>query len=123
MATLSSARHAASPQLPSRPRIGLIGGLHRSEGTFVRAAAAAGYDLEFHAGDMVGRRAQGLASLIQRVDLLFIVTDVNSHNAVVTARRLATEQGKRHVLLRRCNPAKLIMLVQSMTATPAANAA
>jgi hypothetical protein len=121
MATHTSSR--SSDSLRSRPRIGLIGGLHRSEGTFIRAAAAAGYELEFHAGDMVGRRAQGLASLIQRVDLLFIVTDVNSHNAVVTARRLASEQGTRHVLLRRCNPAKLIELIQSMTSVPAASAA
>lgn len=123
MATSSPSPRALS--LPTRPRlrVGLIGGLHRSEGLFVRAAAAAGFDLEFHAGDMVGRRAQGLTSLIQRVDLLFIVTDVNSHNAVTTARRLASEQGTRHILLRRCNPAKLIELVQSMTTPATARAA
>ena len=120
--TSSSLPRASSPSRHPL-RIGLIGGLHRSEGVFTRAAAAAGYDLEFHAGDMIGRRAQGLASLIQRVDLLFIVTDVNSHNAVVTARRLATEHGTRHVLLRRCNPTKLIELVHAMTASPTARAA
>jgi hypothetical protein len=121
---LHSATPRHSPPVPQRrPRIGLIGGLHRSEGQFVRAAAAAGYELEFHAGDMVGRRAQGLESMIPRVDLLFIVTDVNSHNAVMVARRLASEYGIRYVLLRRCNPTRLIELVRAMTTTPAARAA
>ena len=116
---------AAPAHLPPqrRLRIGLIGGLHRSEGTFVRAAAQAGYELEFHAGDMIGRRAQGLESMIPRVDLLFIVTDVNSHNAVMVSRRIATEHGIRYVLLRRCNPTRLIELVHEMTAAPAARAA
>ncbi len=120
------ARPTSSPAHPHshrRLRIGLIGGLHRSEGQFVRTAAAAGYDLEFHAGDMIGRRAQGLESMIPRVDLLFIVTDVNSHNAVMVARRLANENGIRYVLLRRCNPTRLIELVHEMTAAPAARAA
>ena len=106
-----------------RPRIGLVGGVHRAEVQYIRAASAAGYDLELHTGEMAGRRALGLASMIHRVDLLVILTDVNSHNAVVAARRLAAEYGKRHVLLRRCNPARLVALVQSMTDAPAARAA
>lgn len=106
-----------------RPRLGLVGGVHRAEVQYVRAAAAAGFDLELHTGEMAGRRALGLASLIHRVDLLFILTDVNSHNAVVAARRLASEHGTRHVLLRRCNPARLVALAQSMLAPAAVRAA
>lgn len=112
MATSASLLPHSRPRL----RIGLVGGVHRAEVQFMRAAAAAGYDLELHTGEMAGRRAQSLAAMIHRVHLLVILTDVNSHNAVLAARRLAAEYGTHHVLLRRCNPARLTALVQSMTA-------
>jgi hypothetical protein len=60
---------------------------------------------------MRGRASDGLASLIDRVDLLVILTDVNSHNAVIAARKLAIARGRRHVLLRRCSPGRLVALV------------
>lgn len=46
---------------PTRLRIGMIGGVERSEGLFQQAAHAAGYDLEVHSGHTAGRGAQTLA--------------------------------------------------------------
>ncbi len=96
-------------------RIGMIGGVERSEGLFQQAARSAGYELEIHSGHTAGRGAQTLAALVNRVDLVVIVTDVNSHNAVVAARKLAVSRGVRHLLVRRCSPSRLISLIETQT--------
>lgn len=101
------------PKSP-RLRIGMVGGVERSEGLFQQAAHSAGYDLEVHSGHTAGRGAVTLASLVNRVDLVVIVTDVNSHNAVVAARKLAVSKGVKHLLVRRCSPSRLINLIQSV---------
>ena len=98
---------------------GMIGGVERSEGLFQQAATAAGYELEVHSGHTAGRGAQTLAALVNRVDLVVIVTDVNSHNAVVAARKLAVSRGVRLLLVRRCSPKGLISLIQSATSQTA----
>lgn len=122
----SSKRSAFQPQAPSvaiRPtplRIGLVGGVERSELLFQQAAKAAGYDLEFHGGHTAGRGAQTLASMINRVDLVVIVTDVNSHNAVVAARKLASSRGVRCLLVRRSSPSRLIAQIREFDAPRAA---
>lgn len=108
-----------SPALAARPtplRIGLIGGVERSEALFQQAAKAAGYELEFHGGHTAGRGAQTLASLVNRVDLVVIVTDVNSHNAVVAARKLAQSRGVRCLLVRRSSPSRLIAQIRELEA-------
>jgi hypothetical protein len=104
----------ATTHKPTRLRIGMIGGVERSEGLFQQAAHAAGYDLEVHSGHTAGRGAQTLASLVNRVDLVVIVTDVNSHNAVVAARKAAVSRGVKHLLVRRCSPSRLIDLIHSV---------
>lgn len=118
-----SAHLSCSSVISPRLRIGLVGGVHRSEVPLARAASAVGCELELHTGEMAGRRTQGLAAMINRVDLLIIVTDVNSHNAVQTARRLASSRGCRHILLRRCSPARLAELVRSLSASQPLSAA
>ncbi len=100
---------------PPRLRIGMIGGVERSEGLFQQAAQSAGYELEVHSGHTAGRGAHTLASLVNRVDLVVIVTDINSHNAVVAARKLAVSRGVRHLLVRRCSPSRLISLIRTET--------
>ncbi len=98
----------ASPSpAPRRLRIGIVGGVDRTAANLERAAAALGCDLELHTGQTAGRGAPTLAAMIARVDLVVILTDVNSHNAVVAARKLAGACGRRHVLLRRCGPSRL----------------
>jgi predicted homoserine dehydrogenase-like protein len=108
----------ASTKSP-RLRIGMIGGVERSEGLFQQAATSAGYELEVHSGHTAGRGAQTLAALVNRVDMVVIVTDVNSHNAVVAARKLAVSRGVRLLLVRRCSPKGLISLIQSATSQTA----
>ncbi len=125
-ANLSSKRSPYQPQNPPLQarkaplRIGLVGGVERSELLFQQAAKAAGYDLEFHGGHTAGRGAQTLASMINRVDLVVIVTDVNSHNAVVAARKLASSRGVRCLLVRRSSPSRLIAQIRELDTQRAA---
>jgi|SRR5450432_3540162 hypothetical protein len=79
-------------------RIGIIGGLDRNARDLEAVAEAGGHVLETHTGVVAGSSsAASLRALVGRVDLVFVLTDVNSHNAVHIARRAAR---LRHVPLR-----------------------
>jgi len=81
--------------------IGVIGGVERGEQRYAAAAARLGHSFEFHGGDTAGRGAYSLEALVSRSDLVICVTDVNSHAAVLGARRLARALGRRCLLTRR----------------------
>lgn len=86
--------------------IGLVGGLDRNEAQYRQLAERAGHSIEWHTGDLAGRGAGTLESLIERADLVIVVTDVNSHGAVWRARKLAKLRRKRLLLLARCGVSK-----------------
>ena len=69
--------------------IGLVGGLDRSESQYRQLAERAGHSIEWHTGDLAGRGAGTLEALVERADLVIVVTAVNSHGAVWRARKLA----------------------------------
>jgi hypothetical protein len=81
--------------------IGIVGGVERGEQRYAAAAASRGHSFEFHGGDMAGRGSDSLGALIERSDLVICVTDVNSHAAVLGARRQARALGRRFLLTRR----------------------
>jgi len=81
--------------------IGIVGGVERGEQRYAAAAASKGHSFEFHGGDMAGRGANSLEALVLRADLVICVTDVNSHAAVLGARRHARALGRPCVLTRR----------------------
>jgi hypothetical protein len=92
-------------------RIGIVGGIERLETRFKDIAASAGHQLEFHGGHMNGAGAARLEALVDRVDVLVIVTDVNSHGAVTHARALARRAHRPVKLLRRLSPSQLRALL------------
>lgn len=94
-------------------KIGVVGGVERTIPLLVRAAESAGCSLECHSGRMSGPASGNLEALVERVDLLVILTDTNSHGAVGKARRLATLRGRRHVLMRRISPGRLVQMIVS----------
>jgi hypothetical protein len=57
-----------------------------------------------------------LAALARSVDLLIVVTDVNSHGAVQLARREARQSNVPVALYRRCSPARLSAIVAGLDA-------
>ena len=81
--------------------IGIVGGVERGEQRFAAVAASHGHSFEFHGGDTAGRGAATLEALVERSDLVICVTDVNSHAAVLGARRHARSLGRQCLLTRR----------------------
>ncbi|HYP91152.1 MAG TPA: DUF2325 domain-containing protein [Polyangiaceae bacterium] len=81
--------------------IGIVGGVERGEQRYAAVAASRGHSFEFHGGDMAGRGSASLEALVERADLVICVTDVNSHAAVLGARRFARVHGRRCLLTRR----------------------
>jgi hypothetical protein len=120
--SLMSHAHAAPVTAPTlrptaaRLRIGLVGGPTRAAQQLERVARDLGYQLEHHTGDTAGRGAPTLETLVRRVDVLLICTDLNSHNGVGACRRLAHAYGRPHLLLRRCGPARLAEILADLTA-------
>jgi hypothetical protein len=106
----------SSRNVRSTLRVGLIGGPSRSGWQLERTAAELGCELEHHSGATRGRGTIALAAMIRRVDVLVILTDVNSHNAVVQARRTATACGRPYVLARRLGASQLTALLTSLRA-------
>jgi hypothetical protein len=89
-------------------RIGIIGGLDRNARELEAVAEAGGHRLETHTGVVGGSAsATSLRALVSRSDLVFVLTDVNSHNAVHIARRTARLHGVPLRILRRLSAAHL----------------
>lgn len=95
-------------------RIGWIGGVERYQVQLERLAAAAGHELEYHNGDIGGRGALALQGLIERCQLITIVTETNSHGAVQLARRLARQRGRGTLLLRKSGIARFTQLLNAI---------
>jgi hypothetical protein len=92
-------------------QIGIVGGVERSEAEYRAVAQRAGHGLSFHSGHVGGRGSDALAALARSVDLLIVVTDVNSHGAVQLARREARARGLPVLLHRRYSPARLAAIL------------
>jgi hypothetical protein len=95
-------------------RIGIVGGLDRNESVYYRLAEKVGHEVEFHPGHIGGRLNASLAALIDRVDLVIVVTDLNSHGAVLLARKLVRARGVPLLLLRRCGISRFTELLESL---------
>lgn len=94
--------------------IGLIGGVERGEQRFAAVAGQRGHSFECHSGHLAGRGGDSLASLVERSDLVIVVTDVNSHAAVLGARKMARARGRRCLLVRRFGLSRFRGLVEEI---------
>jgi len=94
--------------------IGLIGGVERGEQRYAAAAASRGHSFEFHGGDTAGRGSNSLEALVERADLVICVTDVNSHSAVLGARKHARSLGRRCLLTRRLGLSRFRALLSEL---------
>lgn len=92
-------------------KVGVVGGIDRSEQALARAARVFGDELELHSGYMRAGSQGELAALLDRVDFAIVVTDVNSHGAVQLTRKLARRRGVPVVLVRRLGVARLVEIL------------
>jgi hypothetical protein len=80
--------------LPVRAkRVAFIGGHDRVARQIVPFGAEIGVEVEIHNGHAGGGGRARLSALLQRTDLVIVVTGTNSHNAVHIARREAARAG------------------------------
>jgi hypothetical protein len=96
-------------------RIGIVGGLDRNARDLETIATSCGHHLELHTGGIAGPgSAAGLRALVGRVDLVIVLTDVNSHNAVRLARRHARAQNTPLRLLRRLGASNFAAFIRNI---------
>jgi len=89
-------------------RIGIVGGLDRAVRELEEVAQAAGHELGTHTGVVAGKAtATSLRALVVWSDLVFVLTDINSHNAVRMARQTARLYHRPLRILRRLGPKHL----------------
>lgn len=98
--------------------IGLVGGVERGERRYAALAEAGGHSFEVHSGDMAGRGGDVLEALVERSDIVIVITDVNSHAAVLAARRHARTFGRRCLLVRRFGFSRFRSLLLELSAPP-----
>lgn len=98
-------------------RIGMVGGLDRNEGAYADLARRAGYRFEHHNGHLAGRGSATLDALVDRCDVVVVVTDVNSHGAAWRARQRSRLRGSRCYVMSRCGPTKFVALLDELTRT------
>jgi hypothetical protein len=100
-------------------RIGIIGGLDRNARDLEAVAEAGGHELETHTGVVAGSSSAGsLRALVARADLVFVLTDVNSHNAVHIARRAARLNHVPLRIVRRLGSSHLAAYLTSLGQSP-----
>jgi hypothetical protein len=88
--------------------IAIIGGLDRNAPDLAAVAEARGHTLEAHTGVIGGAAAAAsLRALVARADIIFLITDLNSHNAVQIARRTARVHHLPARIVRRLGPTHL----------------
>ncbi|MEZ4406543.1 MAG: DUF2325 domain-containing protein [Polyangiales bacterium] len=100
-------------------RIALIGGVERNENALSRIAAEHGHTLDYHGGHMKGRGVTDMERVVERADLIIVTTDVNSHTAVMVARKAARRFDRDLRLVRNCNPTRFRELLDGLTAKAA----
>jgi hypothetical protein len=88
-------------------RIAIVGGAERIEARLRTLAESEGHELDFHSGHMSGPGSDRLRALVDRCHLLVIVTEINSHPAVLRARSLARRSSRPVLLLRRLGVSQL----------------
>jgi hypothetical protein len=97
-----------------------VGGHDRVEREIVSFGAQLGVDVVVHNGHTRGNGAERLIGLIQRTDVVVIVTGTNSHNAVHIAKREAARAGARLVILRSCGTGTARALIAEIAQSTAA---
>ena len=97
-------------------RIGIIGGLDRGHERYERLAASYGHELVCHEGWMTGPRAGSLEKIIEGCDVVVIVTGINSHGAVLAARKAMRRRGRLPLILRKCGISRFTQLLEAMKA-------
>jgi 3',5'-cyclic AMP phosphodiesterase CpdA len=97
-----------------------VGGLDRLERAIVEAGGALGVEVEVHRGNVHGRGSDALERVIRRADRVVVVTGLNSHGGVLTAKKIARSAGVQLDLVNHCGIATARDLLRGYVARRAA---
>ena len=103
-------------------RVGIVGGVDRAEEVYRQLAKQAGFELDFHFGGLAGRGSATLDALVERSDVVVVVTNVNSHAAVWRARKQCKRLGRRMELVAHFGVSKFNALLRELSAQARARA-
>lgn len=93
----------------------VVGGVERNERALRKAAESAGHVFEFHGGHMQCRNeVLKLERAVEGADLVVIATGVNSHTAVMVARRAAEKHQREVRLVHSCSPSSFKGIVEGL---------
>lgn len=96
-------------------RIGIVGGLNRVARELEEVARAGGHELATHTGAIAGKATStSLRALVIWSDLVLVLTDVNSHNAVRMARQVARLHHRPLRIFRRLGPTQLAAYLDAL---------
>jgi hypothetical protein len=95
-------------------RIAVIGGRYKNEAQLARIAAARGFEIEFEEGHTAGHGMDGIRKAVSRSGLVVIVTDVNSHGAVHTAKKAARQLDRPTLIIQNFSAARLSRLLEAL---------
>ncbi|MEJ7730309.1 MAG: DUF2325 domain-containing protein [Polyangiaceae bacterium] len=95
-------------------RIACVGGMDRSQADMERLAQQRGHSVEFHTGDVRGRGADALRGVVERAELVLVVTDLNSHGGVQMAKKLCHRIGRSSMVVKRCGSARFAHLLDAL---------
>ena len=96
-------------------RIALIGGIARSRNLLARAMHDRGHVLEVHDGEVGGRGANELESLVGRSDLVVISIGINSHGGALIAKDIARRSGRPSVFIRKPSVSSLLRVARNLS--------
>jgi Uncharacterized protein conserved in bacteria (DUF2325) len=95
-------------------RIAVIGGRYKNEGQLSRIARSRGHELEYNEGHTNGRGVDSIRTAVSRAELVVIVTDVNSHGAVHTAKKAARQFERPTLIIQNFGVARLWRLLEAL---------
>jgi uncharacterized protein DUF2325 len=95
-------------------RVGFVGGHDRVEREILSFGAELGIQVEVHNGHTGGLGKGRLIALVERMDVVVIITGTNSHNAVHIAKRAAARVGTRIRILKACGSGTARVLLAEM---------
>jgi hypothetical protein len=93
--------------------------MDRSQADMERLAHQRGHSIELHTGDVRGRGADALRGVVERAELVLVLTDLNSHGGVQLAKRLCQRLGRPSVVMKRCGSARFAHLLDALPARDA----
>ena len=85
----------------------VIGGREKNEVELTRIAESGGHTIECHDGGVAGRGIDWIRHAVARASIVVIVTEINSHGAVLAAKKEAHRSKKPTMVISRLSSARL----------------